>query len=355
MTLWAGQRPVAFTLTINSPQESGPEKAEIANFHGVAGGAEFDLNMPRRSYSSVRLEFARHDLILEATVSAGAGKVPVGRFVLFDLSGSGHAANTTMHLGEREDTVLHVRLDKPLARGELLGAWVPPSRSEETVFTTVASAPVHTEGTESTAEFDVPRGLPVERVVVNTASSAEDYRRSVTVEATAANDAKSETANVTGMIQRMHGMRDNVPLRAEDHALDAVLLNNQSSAMRVKVSVENGSAAPLPIENVELQMRQRKLCFTAWPGVEHWRLFYGAPTVRFTTLGGGHGRSLVLPRDPVVATLGPEHAAANFHPLSDEGESRPGILLASVVAFVALLCVLMVVFLRTVRIPHVKR
>jgi hypothetical protein len=365
MTLWSGRRPVAFTLTVNSPQESGGAPAGIVNFRTDGNGTEFDLQMPRRSYSSVRLEFARHDLATVAVVSAG--NIPVGKFVLFDLTGNKLAEDTTLRLGERQDPVLHVRLDKPMARGDLWGAWVPPSRSEATVFTTVATAQVVTraaerrvdqssaQGTASVAEFVVPQGVPVERVVVNVGPDAEDYHRTVLVTAGEAAGKPQEAARVTGTIQRMHDVRENLPLRVDDRAVDAVLLNNQQSPMRVRVTIENGVAAPLPIVDVQLQMRERKICFPAWPGAEQWRLFYGEPTVRFISLGGGHQRSLVLASDPVTATLGPERVAAEFHPLTATNEGTPWRLLEAMVVFVALVCVFLALFLRAVRIPHVKR
>jgi len=365
MTLWSGRRPVAFTLTINSPQESGAAPAEIANFQTDARGTEFDLQMPRRSYSSVRLEFARHDLATVAVVSAG--NVPVGRFVLFDLTANKLAADTTLRLGERLDPVLHVRLDKAMARGDLWGAWVPPARSEATVFTTVASGPVVTraaertvdqssaQGTASVAEFVVPQGVPVERVVVNVGPEAEDYHRTVLVTAGEAAGKAQEAARVTGTIQRMHDIRENLPLRVDDRAVDAVLLNNQRSPMRVRVTIENGVGPPLPIIDVQLQMRERKICFPAWPGAERWRLYYGEPTVRFISLGGGHQRSLVLASDPVTATLGPENVAAEFHPLTVTNEGTPWRLLAAMVVFVVLVCVFLALFLRTAKIPHIKR
>lgn len=377
MTLWSGRRPVAFSVTVNSPQESGGEPATVVNFRGkssaagdwsLPGSTEFDLYMPHRSYSSVRLEFARHDLATTATVSAGGN--PVGQFVLFDLTGNKLAANTTLHVGERADPVLHVRLDKAMSRGELFGVWVPPSRSEATVFTTIASSAAQTQtaersgdqsaaqGTASVAEFVVPEGVPVERVVVDVSPDAGDFHRTVLVHASevnAAGTSGSTPAQVTGTIQRLRAVRDNLPLQVDDRAVDAVLLNNQHSAMRVTVTIENGVGMALPISDVRLQMRERKICFPAWPGAERWRLFYGEPTVRFISLGGGHRRSLVLASDPVVATLGPEHVAAEFHPLSVTNEGTPWRLLEASVVFLVLVCVFLALFLRAVRIPHIKR
>jgi hypothetical protein len=350
MTLWADNHPVAFTVTINSPEEAASTTAEVLNFHVSATTTAFDLQMPSRSYSSVILKLGQNELVLNARVSAGSPPQEIGRYVLFDMSGKALGSNTEMPVGERQDAVLHVELDKKLPRSAILGATVPPSRSEETVFSTIATAVPTMQGGESVATFDVPQGVPIERVQVEVNGNAE-FRRRVVMEAT----SQGNTADsVSGTIQRTDSIHDGVRLQSAQDAFDAVLPDNQRQAMQVTVAIENDGQPPLPIHSIDLQMRERQLCFAASPGVQHWRLFYGAPSVKFVTLGG-RARSLVERQDPILVTLGPEHLAANFHPLAPQGTREADRLLAAVVAFLILLAILITLFLRTVRIPHVRR
>ncbi len=348
MTLWADSRPVPFTLTINSPQQAA-SIAGVANFKSGYGTADFDLNMPQRSYNSVTLKFAGRVLVARARVTTVPGEAELGRFVLFDLIAQGGEANTTMRFGERQDAVLHVSMEilegGELTRTQLVSATVPPIRSEQTLFTDVAASPVQAIGTNSVAQFDVARGVPVERVQVRTAGTAP-FRRMVRVRA-GADEAQ-------GAIERENAVRDGVSLRVEDENIDAVLPENQQSAMRVTVSVENGALPALPVESVELQMRQRQVCFNAWPGVEHWRLFYGSPTLQFVTLGG-RSRSLVQKMDPLIAPLGPETLAANFRPLADPPDRAPLRLLVVTLVYLALFGTWVARVLRRARIPHVRR
>jgi hypothetical protein len=359
MTLWADNRPVPFTLTVNSPQESGAATAAILNFRTGNGKASFDLQMPARPYSSVVLQFASHDVVVRARVSTPAGQ-ELGQFLLFDRTLHGGAADTTLRLGERQDTMLHIALepggpDEEISRSQILGALVPPSRAEETLFTTVASATPQPQEDRTVAQFEVPRGVPVERILLRV-SGTQDFRRRVIITAQAV-AAGALPDQVEGSIQRANMGYNGTHLHTDDQSVDAVLPDNQRSPMHVAVTVENGGLPPLPVDKVDLQMRQRQICFAAWPGVEHWRLFYGAPGISIVTLGSPvrPARSLVQRQNPVMATLGPELLAANFHPLAEPDQRHPQMLFAATMSFLALLALLVILFLRSARIPHIRR
>lgn len=350
MTLWADNRPVAFAVTVNSPDESAGSPAKIANFHAAAGSTDFDLLMPPRRYSSVTLDLMSPGTVWRARVAVPGG-AEIGRYTLFDLSNESGPISTTMDFAERGDRVLHVSLDRIVSRAALRGAWVLPSRTEETLFTTVATAAPKIQGDHTVADFLVARGVPVERVEFKIPDKRE-FRRHVTI--TAASQLPGSTPDaVAADIQQIHELRDGTELSVADLSLPAVLPDNAHSAMRVTVAVENGSRPPLPVHAVNLQMRQREICFTAWPGVRNWRLFYGSPTMQFTTLGGPP-RSLVERKNPVAAHLGPETMATDFHPLAPP-VSAPRRIFWFVLGILALASGLLAVFLRMARIPHRRR
>jgi hypothetical protein len=191
----------------------------------------------------------------------------------------------------------------------------------------------------------------VERVAFQI-SGEDAFRRRVTVTA-AAESSSTAPDQVNGAIQQIHAMRDGALLDAHDLSLPAVLPDNSRSAMRVTVSIENGNAAPLPVRAVELQMRQREICFTASSGVKNWRLFYGPAAAQFTTLGSPP-RSLVALQTPVMATLGEEKLAADFHPLSPRASSS-GRLFWLMLALGILAAALLATLLRIARIPHIRK
>ena len=358
MTLWADSRPVPFALTINSPEESSGDPAKIANFRTAANSTSFDLLMPARSYSSVTLDLAAPgtsaDAIWQAQVGSGAG-ANLGRFVLFDLSAANGPIHTTVDFAERSDPLLHITLQPAISRAQLRGAWIAPSRSQQTLFTTVAELAPTKEAIRTVAQFSIPQGVPVERVAFQI-SGTEAFRRHVTV--TTAPTTAPENTSVTpdvaaGYIQQIHAQRNGVLLDAHDLSLPAVLPDNTRSPMRVIVTVDNGNAPPLPIRTVQLQMRRRQICFTAGAGVSHWRLFYGPAAAQFTTLGSPP-RSLIQRESPMTAQLGPEKLAADFHPLSPPASS-PTRPLWLVLALVLVSASLLAMLLRIARIPHIRQ
>lgn len=351
MTLWADTRPVPFALTVNSPDESANAQARIANFQSAHGVTNFDLLMPARSYSSVALDLASPGAIWRARLSLPASGVEIGRYLLFDLSNEHGPISTTMAFTERSDRVLHVALDHAVSRSDLRAAWVSPSRSAQTLFTTIATVAPTTEGQRTVAEFLVAQDIPVERVQFEI-SGAQEFRRRVTVNAMPQTPVRAPDT-VEGTIQQIHATRNGAELNVSNLSLPAVLPDNARSTMRVTVAVDNAGQPPLPIRAVELQMRQRKICFAAWPGVRNWRLFYGSPTVEFTSLGGPP-RSMVERANPIPAQLGPEKLAADFHPLSAPAPAPRGMFWL-VLAMLAIAAMLLAAFLRIARIPHIRR
>ena len=63
-------------------------------------------------------------------------------------------------------------------------------------------------------------------------------------------------------------------------SVESLLATNVRSDALVTVAVENGDDAPLPLHSVELQMRQRTLCFEAEPGAEYLLRYGDASPVR---------------------------------------------------------------------------
>ena len=106
------------------------------------------------------------------------------------------------------------------------------------------------------------------------------------------------------------------------------------------MTIDNGDDAPLSLERVRLQMRERKLCFEAAPNVRY-ALFYGdsaltAPHYDYATL-------FTPQADASQAALGPEQANPTYQPRPDERpftEKHPALLWAALIVVVALLGVL---------------
>jgi len=119
--------------------------------------------------------------------------------------------------------------------------------------------------------------------------------------------------------------------------IDAVLGANLRAAATVRVSVDNGDDAPLPIRTVKLEMRQRKICFDAVSGASY-TLRYGDEALRAPVYD--YARLFDAATKSQTATLGAERVNAAFVARADTrpySERHPELLWIGLIAVVAVL------------------
>jgi hypothetical protein len=314
LRLFAAGREVPYAMTLSQTAQEDVDTAEVQNLHRVAGGVAFDLEMPERPYTDVRLDLGGRDYAVVAKVSGsntaqGAGR-ELGTFTLFDMTTERLSRQTTISLSESEFRYLHIVLTGTGAMPSVLGAEIPPSRQAQTVYTMVAkSFALSKRGTESVAEFRIPARVPVERILVVTDQGyKESFSRHVRV--TARSDAKgSATEKVEGEIARVaRGER-----RLDAMSFPAALGANLQGDATVEVAVENGDQAILPIASISLEMRRRELCFDAFGGAP--MLLYGGDLPGPTY---GYAQSFVPSDHPLRARFGLERPNPQFRMPVDE-------------------------------------
>lgn len=308
LRLFAAGREVPYAMTLSQPAQEETESAEVGNLVRFAGGIAFDLEMPERPYTEVRLELGGRDFTVTAKVS-GDGK-DLGTFTLFDMTTEKLSRQTTISLPESQFRHLHVVLTGAGPMPSVLGAEVPPSREAQTVYTVAAKAnTLSRRGRDSVAAFRIPARVPVERVLVTTEPG---YKGSFsrTVRVTARSDAEgSATETVEGEIARVsRGER-----KMEVMSFPAALGANLQGDARVEVAVENGGEEILPIASISLEMRQRQLCFDAFGGAP--MLVYGGD---LAGPGYGYAQSFVPSSHPLKARFGAERGNPQFRSLVDD-------------------------------------
>ncbi len=159
------------------------------------------------------------------------------------------------------------------------GAEVPPSREAQTLYTTVAQTTAITQvGRHSVANFRLPAHVPVERVTFTLAPGDHtNFSRSVSIlaHANSANPQDPDSReSVAGTIARIRMTQGSHELREESLSVPATLGANMDQPADVQVWVENGDDKPLALASVQLEMRQRLLCFDANPAALP-TLYYG--------------------------------------------------------------------------------
>jgi hypothetical protein len=130
----------------------------------------------------------------------------------------------------------------------------------------------------------------------------------------------------------------------------ATLGSNLQRSPEDEIALNNGDDAPLPIVAVQLQMRQRRLCFNA-SSTEPLTLFYGDPTL--TAPDYDLARTIQLTGKTAVARMGPEQRNPIYMARPDTRsmtERHPELIW---IVFLGVVCILAVIAIRSSR--HLPR
>ena len=311
-----------YVVTVSGTAVVENVTAPVRNIAQHGGALTFDLEMPARPYTDVTLDLAGTDFVATAVVSGRQPLSPVttqlGKFAIFDLSAQHLPRSTVLHLQESTLSLLHVELraapgSRALRPEMLRGATVPPSREAQTLYTTaVRSSDVQQRGQQTVVLLHVAGRVPIERATVFLSPGFHgDFNRTVQIEARAVEgSAKNvdaiagEVETLTGVIARLRLVRDGVLLLADRMTIPATLGANLQTAAAVEVVIENGSNAPLPVRSVELETRERRVCFNAPRDAGPLTLFYGDRRLKAPDYSSA-SRLSVSTSSP-SATMGPE-------------------------------------------------
>ncbi len=333
LRLFAGTHEVPYALTMSEPAEADRVEAEVSN-RGVRGGrVVFDLNMPSRPYTDVTLDLSAHDFVAGAEVSGtnhpGDKPTRLGTFTLFDLGEQHLSRNTTLHLQESTFRTLHIEVSMGATPGMkpsavtpdmIEGATVPPSREAQTVYTTVAASQTTTQrGRLTVAGFTVPARVPVERIAFSLPPGFKgNFSRSVEVHDKEAGSSAEAGERLAGTIERVRLADGEYQIQQEQLTVPATLGGNLQSESSVEVAVENGDDLPLPLSEIRLEMRERRLCFPS-AGTNDLTLFYGDATLDAPVYD--FGRLFVPGPNISKAELGPEEQNAAY--VAEAPEVKP--------------------------------
>jgi hypothetical protein len=350
------QQEVPFVVSYSEAQPTDANTATLKNLTLQNGDLIFDLTMPHRAYTLVDLHLAAQNFLATAEVSGSNGKgsptKQLGTFALFDLTQQHLARSTSLALQESDFAQLHIKLHlrRPdgsafphLSTAIVQGATVPASREAQTLYTVVAStSAIIQQGTSSVAQMLAPAHVPIERVnFVLDPAYKSDFLRNVFV--TAHSDASGPPQpqeSIDGQIWRVTRKPDafgDPAISAAKLNLIAVIASNLQAPATIQVEIKNDGQPPLPIRAIQLEMRQRTLCFHATPG-SIYTLRYGDDTLHASVYDLS---SLAqLPASPIPATLGPERLNPHYtqrHRITTYGERNPDLFWVTLLAAIAIL------------------
>ena len=348
---------IPFVVSYSEAQPTDAQTATVRNMTLHHGDLVFDLDMPQRPYTQVDLQLAAQNFLATAEVSGSKGKrdstTPLGVFTLFDLTARHLPRSTMLALQESTISQLHITLrlrgldGSPfphLGASIVQGATVPASREAQTLYTVVAATNAVTRtANASKVQLDIPAHVPVERVqFVLDPTFKSDFLRNVSIIARAATNQHDQPQEViAGQIWRVTRSADATTrapaIRAANLSLPAVIASNLRDPANIRVEVRNGTQPSLPIRAVQLQMRQRTLCFSVNPN-STYTLRYGDDDLRASVYDL---RALAtLPAKPIMASLGREELNPGYiqrHVASTYDERNPDLFWIALLAAIAVL------------------
>lgn len=331
---------VPFAMIESGPVTTDTQAATPGNIAVRNGELVFDLAMPAGDYTEVDLDLNAKDFMGAAQVAgvdAQGRSTPLGTFALFDLTAQQLARSTVLPLRNSSYPVLHIVLrlmtpdgqPMPVTASTLGGASVPPSREEQTLYTTVAStSSIEQQGHWSIATMTVPAHVPIERALfVLSPQFDASFLRDATVAASPMRsglEALGAAEGVSGHIFHVtHAPVGAVPaIDSRVMTINTIIGANLRAPAKVTASVDNGSASPLPIARVDLQMRERSLCFDVQPDTSY-TLRYG--DAELSAPSYSYARHFFTTPRLTEASLGPEEKNQNYvSPTTDRVHKRPG-------------------------------
>ena len=365
LRLYQGSQEIPYAITLSEPEQPDSTAASVLNLGMRGHSIVFDLAMPARPYTEVNLDLAGRDFLATAAVTGldrpqSSNATRLGNFTLFDLSTQRLSRSTMLHLQESSFPYLHIVLtaspvpgthDFAATPGMVRGATVPPSREAQSLYTVAAeTTAIAQRGRETIALFALPERVPVERVSVVPAPDFKgNFSRDVRVSDHPRGTPKSAAETLAGTIFRVHLNQAGREVRQQQLSVPAILGANMQGPASVEVAIEDGDDAPLPIAAIRLEMRQRKLCFSA-RGAEPVTLFYGDPALAAPQYD--YARLFLAYAHSATAQLGPEELNPSYRSRPDTRpltERYPDLLW---IALLAVICILAVVALRSSRAIH---
>jgi hypothetical protein len=343
---------ISFVVSYSEAQPTDAQTATVRNLALHNNALTFDLDMPPRPYTEVDLQLAAHNFLATAVVSSSDAK-PLGTFTLFDLTDLHLARSTSLALQESTSPQLHIALKLRTLDGKpfphldpslIQGATVPASREAQTLYTVVASANTLTQqGASSVAQLNIPAHLPIERVqFVLDPTYKSDFLRNVSITAAADTHQPDQPQEVIdgqiGRVTRPSDVLHQAPaIDAAQLSLPAVIASNLHDPATVRITIANAGQPPLPIRSIQLQMRQRTLCFNALPN-STYTLRYGDQDLRASVYDLGD--LAALPAKPIAAALGREELNPRYlqrHAATTYEQRNPNLFWIALLAAIAVL------------------
>ena len=335
LRLYQGQSQVPFVLLKQSGGSTNQETpVKILNLGEAAGHTEFDLDVGSvPEYSRIRLQLDARNFINKAQVQGrwalhDRSGTHLGSSTLYDFTTEGLGSNSVLKFPVSSFHYLHVRLGPGIRPDQVKAAYLSNFSETKAAWSPAGTcSAISGAAKQSVFECDVRDGSPVERITFTVPPGSVNFNRIVIVSDDKGNQIQS------GSISRVHLKRAGQTVTSEE-----LSLNVYSPVLKqIKVTVENGDDAPLPIQQVQALSFERRVYFDP-QGRSTLTLYYGDSKLEEPSYD--YAKFFQQSPEAVIAKLGPPQANAQFTGRPDErpwSERHKGVLWAVMLIAVAIL------------------
>jgi Protein of unknown function (DUF3999) len=294
LRVMAGDREVAYQVLTSN--EAGAEVArpeQLLNLGQRDGAVSFDVEMTESRYNRVVLRMGRsHFSVLihvTGTEVLGESGVAFPEIAFSSNADQDEPQQRLISLPESSFRYLHFDIRtlalEPVTPQDIAGVNVLVQRAESPRYMQVAAAAAPQQKPHETIyEFAVPANLPLDRLSFRSDDPKAVFSRTADLEryGSSQEQAAPEDAERREMPLQSEGITliqapeaKSSPASKDEGAIH-LALGAAPRASTVRLTIQNGDDAPLALHGVELQMRERQLCFLRKPNTSYV-LRYGDP------------------------------------------------------------------------------
>jgi hypothetical protein len=322
LRVMAGDREVAYQLRISSDvAEQVGRSEQILNLGKRNGAISFDVEMTEPRYSRVLLKMARSHFSVLVHVTGidrpGEAGVAFPEIAYSSDTPEDEPQMKLILLPESDFRYLHFEIQtlalEPVTPQDIAGVDVLVESAEPPryVQAAVASGPQQ-KPHETIYEFAVPANVPLDRLSFVSNDPNAVFSRTADLERfpssasqTAATHEEAGAAKPATPFQSQGITLARMPETKRQPQTIDLGLGARSSASTVRLTIQNGDDAPLALQAITLEMREREVCFLRKANTSY-KLRYGDAAL-------GPPRYDLTPieaaaADASVSTLGAERA-----------------------------------------------
>jgi uncharacterized protein DUF3999 len=336
--LYDGTTQVPFILQEQQPRKATVEKeASLLNLGTVGDHTEFDLDVgSAHPYDRIRFQIDANDFIATALIFGRdslnqKSRTQLGPSTLYDFTREKLGSNFVVQLPTSSFRYLHVQFTPGLHPEQIKGAAVFDVQEKRANWTRVGNCRQPEQLARNTVvTCSLPPGVPLDRIQFEVAPEQMNFRRNVSVSASAV-----QIAN--GDISRFRVSRGGTQVLSEQMFVDVPATAEKRD---FTVTTANGDDPPLKLLKLEPLALERRICFDP-SGRLSLKLYYGDPKLEPAI----YDYAKFFQEDPaaVQAQLGPGIHNTEYAGRPDErpwSERHKAVVWAAMLVAVAVLATL---------------